>query len=189
MDRAPAPRAAEPLVAFLRGVNVGGKNKLPMRALVALFEELGCTGVLPYIQSGNVVFRLAKGRDAPAVSDAIAKGFEARFGFVAPVITRAKSELRAAVEANPFLAEGADPATLHVGFLAHAPDARAIAALDPRRSPPDRFAVHGREVYLCLPNGVARSKLTNAYFDAQLATTTTIRNWRTVLAMLELADR
>ncbi len=189
MHRAAAPRAEEPLVAFLRGVNVGGKNKLPMRELVPLFEELGCTGVLPHIQSGNVVFRLAKGRDERGVSDAIAKAIAARFGFAAPVITRTKSELRAIVEANPFIAERADPATLHVGFFAHAPDARGIAALDPRRSLPDRFAVRGRELYLCLPNGVARSKLTNAYFDAKLATTTTIRNWRTVLTVLEMADR
>jgi uncharacterized protein (DUF1697 family) len=61
-----------------------------------------------------------------------------------------------------------------------------MAALDPARSPGDEFVARGRELYLRLPNGVARSKLTNAYFDRALATTSTIRNWRTVLELLAL---
>lgn len=182
------PRATSWL-ALLRGVNVGGKNKLPMRELVALFEAEGCTDVVHYIQSGNVVFR-ATPAVAARVGDAVAASIEATFGFVAPVITRSAAELRAAVDGNPFLhgsaAAGADVAPLHLGFLAEAPSPRAVAALDPARSPPDRFEVRGREIFLWLPNGVAKSKLTNAYFDAKLATTSTFRNWRTVLTLLEM---
>ena len=106
-----------------------------------------------------------------------------------PVVTRSAVELRRAVEGNPFLAAGADVATLHVGFLASEPKAEPVAALDPARSPPDRFEVRGREIFLCLPDGVARSKLTNAYFDSKLATTSTFRNWRTVLTLLERVER
>jgi len=62
-----------------------------------------------------------------------------------------------------------------------------VSALDPKRSPPDELVVRGRDIYLRLPNGVARSKLTNAYFDATLRTTSTLRNWRTVLQLLEMA--
>jgi uncharacterized protein (DUF1697 family) len=73
-------------------------------------------------------------------------------------------------------------------FLADAPARAAVAGLDSRRSPPDEFAVVGREIYLRLPHGVARTKLTNAWFDSRLATTSTMRNWRTVLKLVELAE-
>ena len=73
-------------------------------------------------------------------------------------------------------------------FLADEPEKRAVAKLDAKRSPPDEFAVVGREIYMRLPSGVARTKLTNAYFDAQLATISTVRNWRTVLKLIELAN-
>jgi uncharacterized protein (DUF1697 family) len=61
-----------------------------------------------------------------------------------------------------------------------------VASLDPNRSPPDAFVVRGQEVYMHLPGGVARTKLTNAYFDSKLTTTCTGRNWRTVNKLLEL---
>lgn len=67
------------------------------------------------------------------------------------------------------------------------PDSAEASSLDPNRSPPDSFQLRGREIFLHCPNGVARSKLTNAYFDAKLGTTSTARNWRTVLKLNELA--
>jgi uncharacterized protein (DUF1697 family) len=89
---------------------------------------------------------------------------------------------------NPFLAAGAADETLHVLFLADPPSPRRVADLDPDRSPPDAFVVLGQEVYLRLPHGAARTKLTNAYFDARLATTSTGRNWRTVTKLLALME-
>jgi uncharacterized protein (DUF1697 family) len=74
----------------------------------------------------------------------------------------------------------------HVAFLAATPTPAMVATLDPDRSPPDESAVRGREIYLRLPNGVARSRLTNAFFDSRLGTTSTLRNWRTVLKLVEL---
>ena len=90
------------------------------------------------------------------------------------------------VRANPFLETGAEPKTLHVAFLADQPSAAQVATLDPRRSPPDEFVARGCEIYLRLPSGVARTRLTNAYFDSKLATVATIRGLRTVETLLEL---
>ena len=87
---------------------------------------------------------------------------------------------------NPFLASGAAEETLHVLFLADLPGPDLVGKLDPHRSPPDVFAVRGREVYLHLPNGAGRSKFTNDYFDSKLATTSTGRNWHTVSKLFEL---
>ncbi|MCC6524897.1 MAG: DUF1697 domain-containing protein, partial [Polyangiaceae bacterium] len=175
-------------VALLRGINVGGKNKLPMKELVPLFEQAGCRAVRTYIQSGNVVFRAARAR-AASVPEIVAEAIRARLGFRAPVVLRTADELGELARGNPFVRSGADVGALHVVFLAERPTASRVAALDPGRSPPDELVVRGREIYLLLPNGVARTKLTNAYFDATLATTSTVRNWRTVLALLEMTDR
>lgn len=171
-------------IALLRGINVGGKNKLPMKALAALFREAGCEDVRTYIQSGNVLFR-AGATAADAIPSRISASIEERFGYRIPVVTRTAADLRATVEANPFAGAKAD--RLLVLFLANTPDPERVEALDPNRSPGDEFAVVGREVFLHCPNGFARSKLTNSYFDSALATTSTGRNWRTVGKLLELA--
>ena len=88
---------------------------------------------------------------------------------------------------NPFLKPGVDTKTLHVGFLMNKPDKAGVDALDPDRSPPDEFRVRGGEVYLRLPNGMARTKLTSQYFDSRLKTTITARNWATVTKLIEMA--
>ena len=172
-------------IALLRGINVGGKNKLPMKDLAALFRDAGCEDVRTYIQSGNVLFR-AGATPPDAIPSLISASIEDRFGYRVPVVTRTAAELRAAVEANPFA--GAEADKLLVLFLADPPDPERVEALDPNRSPGDEFAVVGREVFLHCPNGFARSKLTNAWFDSRLSTVSTMRNWKTVSKLLELAS-
>jgi uncharacterized protein (DUF1697 family) len=172
---------------LLRGINVGGKNRLPMKGLSVLFTDAGCTDVETYVQSGNVVFAATPslaGRIPVVIEEAIS----AQFGLRVPVLTRSAAELREVVKRNPYLPRESDTSMLHVAFLAATPGPSKIAALDPNRSPPDEFAVHGREIYLRLPNGVARTKLTNAHFDSKLGTTSTLRNWRTVVKLVDLID-
>ena len=172
-------------VALLRGINVGGKHKLPMRRLAAIFEAAGCEDVGTYIQSGNVVFRAAAAA-AKQVPELVQNAIVAEFGFASPVIIRNAAQLAKAVADNPFLSESRDPSLLSVAFLAARPGPAKVRSLDPERSRPDEFVVRGSEIFLYCPNG-ARSKLTNAYFDARLATTSTVRNWRTTRKLLELA--
>ena len=174
-------------IVLLRGVNVGGRNRLPMATLRGHFETAGCERVRTYIQSGNVVFEAPAARARRAIrtlSDTLAG-----VGLDVPVVSRTAGELAAAVAANPLLDEGGDPAHLHVGFLVGTPTPARAGALDPDRSPPDRFRLVGRELFLSCPNGMARTKLTSAYLDTTLGTVTTIRNWRTTRALLELARR
>lgn len=175
-------------IALLRGLNVGGKNKLPMKELVPLFAAAGCEDVQTYIQSGNVVFKAssAVARRTPGfVADAITS----QFGYRVPVVVTEAETLRQIAKENPFLKRGADPATLHVAFLAASPSAAKVRGLDPERSPGDEFLVSGNAIYLNCPGGFARTKLTNAYFDAKLGTTSTVRNWKTVLKLIELTER
>ena len=185
-DRVDSTAPGRPYVALLRGINVGGRNKLPMRELTAMFAEAGCVDVRTYIQSGNVVFR-ADSSLADDLSARIASAIAASHGYQIPVVTRTAADLARVIHGNPFVAAAADPTKLHVGFLADSPDPARVAQLDPGRSPPDAFELRENEVYLHLPNGVARSKLTNDYFDRTLGTVSTVRNWRTVCKLHEMA--
>lgn len=161
---------------------MGGKNKLPMRDLASIFEEAGCENVRTFIQSGNVIFT-ASASVSKRLAGKVASSIEARFGYRVPAILRTAQQLRDVISGNPFRhAED----ILHVMFLADRPTAAKIASLDPNRSSPDAFIVRGQEIYLQLPNGTARSKLTNAWFDSKLGTVSTLRNWRTVTKLLEL---
>ena len=175
-------------LALLRGINVGGKNKIPMKGLIELFGEAGCHEVQTYIQSGNVIFS-ADPELTATLPDVITRSIAERFGCRVPVVLRTAAQIGEVLRNNPFLAEGAAVDTLHVLFLAAQPSAPSIDALDPDRSPPDAFSVRGQEVYLRLPNGAARTKLTNDYFDTKLGTVSTGRNWRTVSTLFELMGR
>ncbi len=175
----------ETYVALLRGVNVGGKNKLPMKDLVALCGEIGCRDVRAYIQSGNVIFS-ADAAVESSLPVTISERIADRFGLRVPVVLRSADDMAEIVRGNPFLEAGASKETLHVLFLADRPPASTVENLDPDRSLPDQFVVRGREVYLRLTSGVAGTKLSTGYFDAKLATTSTARNWRTVTALLAL---
>jgi uncharacterized protein (DUF1697 family) len=166
-------------VALFRGVNLAGSNKLPMKELAVIFTESGCSDVQTYIQSGNVVFN-APAKIAAQAPVAVSRKIRDRFGFEVPIVMRNVEEIGAVLLANPFLAQGAAENTLHVSFLADLPTPSNVQQLDPNRSAGDAFAVLGREIYLHLPNGMARTKLTSQYFDSRLKTIGTVRNWRTV---------
>jgi len=182
------PEAVPTWVVLLRGVNVGGHRKVPMAELRGLLSGLGCTEVRTYIQSGNAVFVASEALVA-RLSEGLGEAMAERFGFRVPVVVRAGEDLARIVATNPFLGQGADPRRLHVGFLAEAPAAEAIAGIDLDRSPPDTLVVQGREVYLHLPNGVGRTRLSNDYLERALGTTSTLRNWRTVGVLAEMAAK
>ena len=170
-------------LALLRGINVGGKAILPMRELSAIFVASGATNVRTYIQSGNVLFESPL--PEPLI-EAVTKEIARIYGYPGRIVLRSAAELQAAYKSNPFHKAGAPIETLHVYFLADKPDPAAVKSLDPDRSPGDSFVLRNREIYLHVPNGMARTKLTNAYFDSRLKTVSTVRNWNTVGKLIEL---
>ncbi len=171
-------------VALLRGINVGGRNVIAMAQLRALFTSLGFEDVATYIQSGNVVFRSASA-DADELTARIEGAIAETFSVAPTVVFRVPAELEAIAARNPYL-PGSDVGELHVVFLRDAPGGDAAAALDPVRSPADAFALAGREIYLRLPNGAGRSKLTVDYFESVLGVRATQRNWNTLLRLIEM---
>ncbi|MBK8267322.1 MAG: DUF1697 domain-containing protein [Planctomycetes bacterium] len=164
---------------------MGGKHILPMADLASMFAKAGALGIRTYIQSGNVVFE-ASPSDAPKIAWTVTESIGKKFKFEPTIVLRSAAEMTDVVANNPFLADGSEPAALYVGFLAKAPGKADIAKIDPARSPKDRLVVRGREIFVHYPDGVANSKFTNAYIDSTLATTSTFRNWRTVMKLHEM---
>jgi uncharacterized protein (DUF1697 family) len=171
-------------IALLRGINVGGHNKIPMAELRTECEDLGFEDVATYIQSGNVVFRAAGG--AHAVAEKLRQAIAARFGCEVPVVLRTVEALERVAGTNPFLEEGADPSRLHVGFLLEKPAPARLADLPAQPPGPEELRVVGAEVFLHYPEGMGTSKLTTAWLDRALGTTMTARNWRTVNKLVEM---
>jgi len=157
-----------------------------MATLSAMFAAEGATSVTTFIQSGNVVFD-APPKLAATIAARIERQIEKKLALRVPLVLRSGAEMAEAVARNPYVAAGVDDNELHLMFLADKPAAKLVATLDANRSPGDTFALVGRDLYVRLPNGAARTKLTNAYFDKALATVSTMRNWRTVLKLCELA--
>lgn len=174
-------------VAWLRGVNVGGANRLAMADLRAVFEDCGASGVETHIQSGNVVFS-SLAAPAPRIAAQVEARLARDFAVTTKLALVQAEALRRIVDANPFLSQGEDPAKLHVAFFSApvAPD--RLANLDADRSPPDAFAAGANCLYLFLPLGVARTRLSNAWLDARLGVTTTARNWATTTKLLSMAE-
>ena len=155
------------------GINVGGKAKLPMGELRGIFAACGATAVETYIQSGNVVFEAARPEDVvAAVTAEIARAY----GYPGRIVLRSGVEMVAAIEGNPFA--GARPrrcmfTSWRTGRLRGLNSMRAG-----RRG--TRLRLWGVRFISNLPGGMARTKLTNAWFDGKLGTLSTARNWRTV---------
>jgi uncharacterized protein (DUF1697 family) len=175
-------------VAMLRGINLGSHNRVAMPALRELFEALGFDDVSTYVQSGNVVFTAGGKKDDSKLAAGIERRIKKDLGLDVTVVVRTAAELKKVLGANPFLAQGKDPAGLHVTFLADKAPAAKAKDLSAEDWSPDEVKVKGREVYLHCPKGYGRSKLQNALIEKRLGTGATTRNWKTVTKLAELAS-
>ena len=163
-------------IALIRGINVGGRNSLPMKDLVGLFHSLGYRNVQTYIQSGNVVFQSHKSlgaSDSGNIANAILdlRGFEPRV-----MLVNAET-LKSAIEENPFPTD--NPKALHFFFLESQAEEPNLGRLMSLKAESERFELGKFGFYLYTPDGLGRSKLGSAVEKA-LGVAVTARNWNTV---------
>ena len=170
-------------VALLRGVNVGGANRLPMADLRTTVGSLGYTDVVTYIQSGNIVFR-SDDTEATIVRR-LGGVLTERHGVSVPVVARRGRDLAGVVARHPFAGPEIEPKLLHVAFLDRVPDLAGGPERD--RWLPDRWAVDGRELFLAYPSGSGRSRMTIDQFERPWGVTATARNLNTIAKLVELA--
>jgi uncharacterized protein (DUF1697 family) len=177
------------LISMLRGVNVGGHNKISMADLRTMYESLGLLDPQTFVQSGNLVFR-AKEQNLPALAKRIEDAIEKHFGFRCDVIVRTPAELKDVIARNPFgKRRNVDPGKLLVTFLANDPSAEARDQVLKIKTDPEELHINGREVYIYFPNGIGQSKLSWPTIGKKLGTTGTGRNWNSVTKLLEMAER
>jgi uncharacterized protein (DUF1697 family) len=157
-------------VAFLRAVNLGNRNKVPMAGLRSALEEAGYADVRTVIASGNVVFSRGTKPSAHALESVIAD----EFGVRTKVILRSGTQIRRLRAAKPF------DGRVYVAFLAARPrSTKPIEGLDP-------FAVVGSDIVLQFPSGYAAARLTGAVLEKKLGVEATVRNWNTVEKLADL---
>jgi uncharacterized protein (DUF1697 family) len=175
-------------ISILRGINVSGQKQLRMTDLKALYEELGFSNVITYIQSGNIIFDSGPDASISQLSSQIEDAVAKMFGFTVPVIIRSVDEMKAVIRANPFLkAESPVPGKLYVTFLKEKPLLADIEKINHFDFLPDKFCIIEREVYLDCAGGYGTTKLSNTFFENKLKVKATTRNWNTVNKLLELA--
>lgn len=174
--------------ALLRGINVGGKTQIKMAELAAMFEGMGYTGAKTLLLSGNVAFKTDE-QATYALSRRIEDKLDATFGFRPTVMIRSEAELRAVLDKHPFTDEQlAEPSRAMVMFLQREAEPAAVDDLLQSYSGAETIHVRGREAYLFYPDGMGRSKLTNALLEKKLKTPGTARNWNTVQKIMALVE-
>ena len=176
-------------VALLRGVNVGGANRLPMAELRSTMAQLGFESVATYIQSGNVAFDASDELGEAILVDTIRSAIDERHGLTTPVVVRTAHELDLIVAAHRSVDNELDPKLVHVLFLDRPPAASVVGPLDPASFQPDSWTIDGRQISVRYPHGSARSKLTIEVFERAWAVTATARNLNTVRKLADLAAR
>jgi uncharacterized protein (DUF1697 family) len=176
-------------IALLRGINLGARRRVSMPALRDELTDAGYGDVRTHLQSGNVV--LTSDVAADRLEQDLEELVAGRLGVDTPVVVRTRDQLAAVVAGDPFGDDVDDPRRFQVSFLGEALDASTAAELVAADVAPERVAVArgGREVYAWHPEGIQRSRLAGRLDDRRLGVTATARNWNTVTALLELADR
>jgi uncharacterized protein (DUF1697 family) len=170
-------------VALLRGINVGKARQVDMPRLRDCLATRGFEDVRTHLRSGNVVLTSALAEQQLAV--ALRSAIEEEFGFAVPVVVRSGAELAAVLEEDPLGDLVTEPSRYSVSFFPEAPDADRVAALPEPEG--GVYRIVGRELYLWLPEGMARSPMGTWPWDRLLGVAGTNRNWNTVSKLADLA--
>ena len=171
------------VAALLRGINILPNKRIAMPALRAIVESQGHRDVETYLQSGNVVFTPAADPSGD-LARSLERAIMAATGLDVAVVVRTGRELARIVAANPYSVE--DPTRLVIAFLGDEMEPAQLGLRDLVDYLPDELTQVGRELYISVPNGQARSKLMEDLTKPHQPTTVTVRNWRTVMALAEL---
>jgi len=177
-------------ISMLRGVNVGGHNRIRMDALSEMYKALKLEDACSYVQSGNVIFR-TKEKNPVGLAKKIQEEIRKKFGFAPQVMLRNSAEMRAVIAANPFPKQTAtEPGKVLVTFLADEPPKDAQSTLDAlSKEHPEELCLKGCELFIYFPNGAGQSKLPWSQVEKLFKVPGTARNWNTVVKLLALAEQ
>lgn len=172
-------------IALFRGINVGGKNILPMKELTDILTSLGCTDIQTYIQSGNVVFSSSK-KSVKNIAADISSTISKAKGFEPTVLLLTDRHLQDAIATNPY--DTSSGKALHFFFLAQPPKKPNIERLESLKTAIEQFTLTKSVLYLYAPDGIGRSRLAAAV-EKSLGIPVTARNWNTVAKLAEMVKQ
>ena len=178
--------AVKSWIALLRGINVGGNNKLPMAELRMLLDDVGLVEVQTYIQSGNIGFK-SDVKDATSLETLIAETIAKSFGFEIAVFVLEAEKLIAVLDQSPFSVSTVDGNLLHFYFLKVPVKTDVSNALDDMRADSESWHLTDDVFYLFAPDGIGRSKLASKV-EKTLGVPTTTRNFRTVQKLIKMSE-
>ena len=174
-------------VALLRGINVGGKNKVEMKKLKTTFEDVGMGNVTTYINSGNVVFSDNR-RKPPRIVSVLEEAIAANHGLEIKVLVRDRPAIKAVLKALP--AEWTNDATMRcdVMFLWERFDRKdVLEELTIKPEIEDVKYVPGAIIWRVDRSNVARSRIYKM-IGTDLYRGMTIRNCNTVRKLADLME-
>jgi uncharacterized protein (DUF1697 family) len=174
-------------VALLRAVNLGSYQQVAMSALRDFAKDLGFRDARTILQSGNLVFNTER-QVAEALEDLLESKAKTALRLATDFFVRSAEDWKVLVDKNPFPDQAArTPGRLIVIFLKHSPNPSGLKVLRDAIRGPEVVEIVEKQAYIIYPNGVGRSRLTNAAIEATLGTRATGRNWNTVLKIAALA--
>jgi uncharacterized protein (DUF1697 family) len=177
-------------LALLRGINVGGKNKVPMPDLKRCLENLGFSDVSTYIASGNAI--LASGKRAREVQAQIEAALPQSFRLesdLVKVLVLTRDQLQAVVDRRP-AGFGAQPGTYHSDaiFLMGINTAEAMPVFNPREGV-DKVWPGDGVIYSQRVSALRTKSRLSSIVGTPAYKSMTIRSWSTTTKLLELLNR
>lgn len=166
-------------IIFLRGINVGGKNKLPMAELRACLDAQAFSAVKTYIQSGNVIFRAAETAPQSEVERRVKAAIQKDFGLDIPVMAITPEGFAGAMASNPFGQTFDKPNFMFLFFCKSVPEAPDIEGLHAVKTENEKLKLIKDVCYAYAGDGAGRSKMF-AKIERSLGVPATARNWRTL---------
>jgi len=171
----------------LRGVNVSGKNKLPMAEFCTALTAAGFSKVQSYIQSGNIVLEAADNLSEGDVSKAVSNVLSETFDIQTSVMLLTEARLRQAAAANTLGQEFDKANWMFLFFLSDEPTAPDLDKLAELTTENERWELFADVFYVFAGDGAGRSKLI-ARAEKLLGVSATARNWKTVQKLIEMTD-
>jgi uncharacterized protein (DUF1697 family) len=174
-------------IALIRGINVGGHQKLAMADLRRMLAEMGFANPVSLLQSGNLLFHSPQ-RSAAKLEKLLEAQTSERLGMDVGFLLRSLPQWEQIVEANPFVSHAErDPGRLVVMCLKQTPAETRLAALQKAITGREFFRAVGPQLYIVYPDGIGRSRLTHGLIERTLGARGTARNWNTVVKIAEAA--
>lgn len=174
-------------VALLRGINVGGKNKIKMETLREILSAEGFENVKTYINSGNVIFETTE-TDNKTLAEQIESAIETEFSLNIKVMVRSVDEIKEIIKNNPFDGQFENDKDVHVFFLDEELTDEKCELLLSNNNENEKYAVRNCEIFCHLKISVLDSLMGKDYIGKKLKVSATARNWRTVNKIIEIAE-